>query len=63
MEPTLCYMHYHICAMLKSRPHDLTGRTLYLQSLRMPEGTLWASAQEHMPQLGALMLPLMVTLL
>ena len=63
MEPTLCYMHHHICAVLKLCPHDVTGRTLYLQSLRMPEGTLWASALEHMPQLGALMLPLMVTLL
>ena len=56
-------MHHQICAILVSRPHDLTERTIYLQSLRMPEETLWASALEHMPQLGALMLLLMATVL
>ena len=63
MEPSLCKMHHKICAMPDSRPHGLTERTLYLQSPRMPEETLWASALEHMPQLGALTLLLMVRLL
>ena len=63
MKPILYNWHGKIRAMLKACPYDLTESALYLQSLKMPEETQWASALEHMPQLGVLMLLLMVTLL